>query len=100
MNKHAPHTQGPSQSALGVPLEIEPQVSALKQARPSRATDLALPAFLAAAGVHVGLPALLSLISSESMGEMSWVRAWLECIWDTGWRSTLAIFLILVALGR
>ncbi len=100
MNKQAPHTQDPSQSALGVPLEIEPQISALKQTRPSRAAGLALPAFLAAAGAHVGLPALLSLISSESMGKMSWPLAWLECIRDTGWRSTLAIFFILVALGR
>jgi hypothetical protein len=100
MNKHAPDTQGPSQSALGAPLEIEPQIPALKQAPLGGAAGFALPAVLAAAGVHVGLPALLSLASFGSMGELSWAMAWLECIRDTGWRSTLGIFFIIVALRR
>ncbi|HIG86974.1 MAG TPA: hypothetical protein EYQ25_08025 [Planctomycetes bacterium] len=100
MNKHAPDTQGPSQSALGAPLEIEPQIPALKQAPPGGAAGLALPAVLAAAGVHMGLPALLSLASFGSTEELFWTTAWLECIRDTGWRSTLGIFLIIVALRR
>lgn len=94
------HTQAPGQSIQGVPLEVEPEIPALRAPPRSWSSILAPPALGASALVHLGVPAVLSLAPFRGMGEFSALGAWLECIQDTGWRSTLAIFLGLVALRR
>lgn len=92
------HSQAPGQSIRDAPLEVEPEIPALRAPSRSWSSILAPPALGASALVHFGVPTLLSMPSFGGRGEFSWLGSWLECIQDTGWRSTLAIFLGLVAL--
>jgi len=92
------HTQAPGQSIRGASLEVEPEIPALRAPSRSWSAILAPPALGASALVYFGVPTLLSLPSFGGRGEFSGLGSWLECIQDTGWRSTLAIFLGLVAL--